>query len=131
MKADAPGKKCPKTLPRRSGEPDLDRIRRKPVWTKLFRDHRTKHRASCTIRIFNWYINHDRFTALYRGRRQLDQQMIELLVELVVLFANLSGNVVRRLLVEQLRNIDQSMVRVIDLTLPQLVDPTYHLVHGA
>src|SRR5258707_14756642 len=102
MEADAPGKKGPKTLPGRPCKPNLDRVRRKPGGTILLGDHRTQHCAGRSVRILDWDIDQHWFAMLYGRRRPFDQKMVELIFQLVVLFAYFSRDIIGRLLVEKL-----------------------------
>src|SRR5580704_3878074 len=108
MKADTLGQERTKTLTGRASEPDLDGVWRQPFRPILFCDHRTQHRAGGSIGIPDWNFNQNRLPVLDGRTGQFDQKMIEFLVQFVILISYLSGNIVRRLLVKQLRNIDQS-----------------------
>src|ERR1700676_2725251 len=57
--------------------------------------------------------------------------MIQFFIQLVVLIADFTGSIVRRLLVKKLREIDLPVFRMRNFALPQLINPTYHLIHGA
>src|SRR5262249_48003832 len=89
------------------------------------------HRSGSPIGILDWNVNKDRFPALYRRRCQLNETVIELISKTVVLLAYFSWNVVGRLLIKELRNIDRSVFRMRDLALTQFVDSSDHFVHSA